>query len=334
MNPFRKAVYFALLLLLLAWPTLPQQSGCGKKLLPVFVTEKDGGMVTTLTSADLKLGSRSGSMSAVGLKHDDRRRRIIIMLDASASMHGLVGSPLWPVAMALTRHAVNASSENSDLAFVLFSDHVLESVGFSRDKAALQQKIDEVAKNPAYPMPRKADDSRIYDILKEQALKLENSTSADSFLFITDGTDEGSKANPNQIMDVLSRSTIRVFTILVDPIQGQQSSVGPDAFVRFVKRSGGKVFGPINSDNPAFRQTTKTAEAQKALEGRLREFYRGMFENDALIIEVPPTTQKPETVELSLTDSARQRLKKPEIQFPHEVGPCSPVKTLNSSTPD
>ncbi len=62
------------------------------------------------------------------------------------------------------------------------------------------------------------------------------------------------------------------------------------------------------------------------MEDRLKNFYRGMFENDVLMVEGPLTGQKSEIVELSLTDSARKPLKKPEIQFPHEVGPCDAVK--------
>ena len=323
---FRKTAFLALLLLISAWPTPPQHSACGNRLLPVFVTEKDGSIVTTLSSADYRFRSHSGSMSAVGLKHDERRRRIVIMLDASASMRGVVGPPLWPIAIALARHASYAGGENSDLALVLFSDHVIEHTDFPQGNAALQRKLEEIGNNPAFPMPSKAGDSRIYDVLKEQVLKLENPTSADSFLLITDGMDEGSTARANQITDVLSSSMIRVFTILVDPVPGRRSSSGLDDFVRVVKGSGGKVFGPVDSNNPAFQKKTTIAGTQEAMEDRLKNFYRGMFENDVLMVEGPLTGQKSEIVELSLTDLARKLLKKPEIQFPHEVGPCDAVK--------
>src|SRR6266550_61991 len=326
MNAVSKAVFIALFLLPSAWPTLPQESACEKRLLPVFATEKDSSMVTTLTSTDFKLESRSGSMSVVALKHDERRHRLIIMLDVSASMRGLVDHPpLWPVAMALARHASYAGGENSDLALVLFSDHVLETIGFSPGRAAIQQRLEQLAKDPAFPMTTKANDSRIYDTLEKEALDLENPSSADSLLVITDGLDEGSTAKPDQIIDLLSSSMIRVFTILVDPIHGQRSSVGPDAFVRIVKRSGGKVFGPIDSENAAFRKRAKTAEAQKALEEQLEQFYRGIVANDLLVIRAPSAIQKPETVDLTLTDSARHKMKKPQIHFPHEIGPCPEI---------
>jgi hypothetical protein len=320
-----RPLLFAIFFFLLAWPVLAQVRTCEKRQLPVFVTEKDGNVVTNLTSADFKLKGHSASMSVVTLKHDERRHRVVIMLDVSGSMGGGVGSPLWPVVMALARHASNAGGENSDLAFVLFSDHVLETVGFSQGKVAIQRRLAEIAKDRALPEPGKANDSRIYDTLKEEALMLNDPASADSLLVITDGLDQGSKTRPDEILNLLSSSMIRVFTILADPIQGQPSSVGPDAFVRIVQRSGGKVFGPIGSNNAAFRKSAKMAEAQKMMEEQLGQFYRGILANDVLVIETPSVILKPEPVDLTLTDSARHEMKKLQIHFPHEIGPCPEI---------
>ena len=327
MNAVGRAAFIALFLWPLVWPALPQESACEKRLLPVFVTQKDGSVVTNLTSADFELQNRSGPMSILALQHDDRRHRVIIMLDVSASMRGLVGPPLWPVATALARHASYAGGEYSDFALVLFSDHVLETIGFSRGRAAIQQRLEEVAKDPEFPMQRRANDSRIYDVLEKEVQDLQSPTSADSLLVITDGADEGSTAKPDQVIDLLNSSMIRVFTILVDPVQGQRSSIGPDPFVRIVERSGGTAFGPIDSENNAFRKTTKTPNIQKVLEERLAQFYRGIFANDLLTIRASSAIQKPETVDLTLTDSARHEMRHVQLHFPQEIAPCSEIRT-------
>ena len=316
---------FALFFFLLAWPVLAQVRTCERRQLPVFVTEKDGTVLTNLTSADFKLENRSASMSMVTLNHDERQHRVVIMLDVSGSMGGGVGSPLWHAVMALARHASNAGGENSDLALVLFSDRVLETVGFSQGKVAIQHRLAEIAQDRAFPEPAKANDSSIYDTLREAVLMLNDPTSADSLLVITDGLDEGSKTKPDEILNLVSSSMIRVFTILVDPIQGQPSSVGPNGFVRIVQRSGGTVFGPIGSNNAAFRKSAKRAEAQQLMEDQLGQFYRGIFANDVLVIETPSVILKPEAVDLILTDSARHEKKKVQIHFPHEIGPCPEI---------
>ena len=315
----------ALVLFLPSRAAQSQERGCEKRQLPVFVTEKDGSLVTTLDSPDFRLQSRSASMSLVALNHDERRHRVVILLDVSNSMRGLVGPPLWPVVMALARHATHAGGENSDLALALFSDHVLETVGFSPGRDAVWHRLEEVAQDPALPMLPKANDSRIYDALKETAKTLGNPAFADSLLVITDGGDEGSKSKPDEILDLLSTSMTRVFAILVDPLHGQASSMGPEALLRIVQKSGGRVFGPIDSDNAAFRKSGKTAEAQKMMEEQLTQFYQGIFANDVLTIQAASTIHNREVVDLSLTEFARHKIKGAHIYFPHGIGPCSNI---------
>jgi VWA domain containing CoxE-like protein len=318
---------FLLFVLLRPWLLLRQDRVCEERQLPVFVTEKDGTTVTTLTSADFKLQNRGAPMGVVAWNRDARQHRVVIFLDVSGSMRGLTGHRLWPAVMALARHAANAVGENSDIALVLFSDRVLETVAFSQGRDAVWHRLAEVARDPTFPHGAKENDSRIYDILKEGERVLGNPTSADSFLVITDGLDEGSKSKPDEILDLLSSSMTRIFAILVAPLPGKKSSVDPSAFafVSLVEKSGGKVFGPIDANNTAFQNSAKTPQAQKVMEEQLDQFYRGIFANDVLTVQVQSTIQKPEAVRLSLTDSARRQLNKPQIFFPHEVGPCSSI---------
>lgn len=202
---------------------------------------------------------------------------------------------------------------------------MLQTVGFSEGKDALRRKLQEVARDPAFPMTGKGKDSGIYDALKEGVQILGNPSSADSLLVITDGLDEGSKSRPNEILDLLSRPVVRIFSILVDPVSGQRSSIDPNGFVRLVQKSGGKVFGPIVAENPAFQNSKKGVEIRKDMEEQLVRFYSGILGNDVLTIHVSSTIQKPEAVGLSLTDSARRQIKKAQVFSPHEIGPCSDI---------
>jgi VWA domain-containing protein len=325
-KPVFKMLFLLFVLFLWPWPALPQEATCEKKQLPVFVTDKDGHVMTTLTSADFIVESRGAPMSVVAWNNDARQHRVVILLDVSGSMRG-VGPRLWPVVMALARHASHAGGENNQLALVLFSDHLLETVGFSQGRVAVQHRLEEVTGDTAFPLSGKANDSRIYDVLKEGSRLLRNATSADSFLVITDGIDEGSESKPDEILNLLSNSMIRVFAILVDPFPGKEWSHRPQvfAFEKLVQDSGGKMFGPI--DAAEFRNSAKTADSRKAMDERLDQFYQGIFANDVLTIQAPPGIQKPEGIRLFLTDSTRQQLKKAQVFFPHEMGACSSVET-------
>jgi hypothetical protein len=122
----RLSMLFCLFILPLTLPSslLPQQ-GCEKRLLPAFVTNKDGDMVTSLSSGDFKLDSHGLPMSLVGWTPDERRHRVVILLDVSGSMHGLPGSGLWNVVIAMTKHAADMDSDNNEFALILFSDRVV-----------------------------------------------------------------------------------------------------------------------------------------------------------------------------------------------------------------
>jgi hypothetical protein len=322
MEPIFKLALSLFVLLVWPWSVVAQEGVCSKRQLPVFVTEKDGNMVTTLTSSDFKVENRGAPISVLAWNHDARPHRMVILLDVSGSMRGM-GPRLWPAVMALARHASRAGGENDHLALVLFAGHVLERVSFSQGREAVQHRLVEVTNDPLFPSTGKANDSAIYDALEEEVRVLENPTSADSFLLITDGIDEGSKSKPDEILELLSSSTIRLFAILVDPAPGRQGEIRPSmfAFEKFIQKSGGKAFGPI--DAAEFRLSAKTAESRKAMDEKLDQFYQDIFENYVLTVQVPFAIQKPEAIQLSLTDSARQQVKKARIFFPREIGPCS-----------
>jgi hypothetical protein len=316
-----KLLFFVLGLSLLCRPAMPQDGNCEKRLLPVVVTDKDGNRLTTLTSADFRLDNREVGMNVLSWNADLRRHRVVILLDVSGSMHGLPGSHLWNVVMALVQHVASLESDNSEFALALFTDRVFETVDFAQGRDALKKRLDEISRDPTFPRIGKGHDTKIYDVLWEGVQMLKNPTSADSLLVITDGFDEGSKTRPDEVLGRLAGPMIRVFAVLVDPLPGERSRPDTSEFVRFVQKSGGQVFGPVDAGNAAFRDSAKSAQAGQVMAGQLGQFYGGILENNVLTIQLS-AIQKQQAVRLSLTDSARHQLKKPRIFFPREIGPC------------
>ena len=325
-HPVLKTLFLLSVVLLGAWPALAQERTCDKMQFPVFVTDKDGHMTTTLSAADFVVESGGSPMNVVALGNDVRPHRVVILLDVSGSMRG-VGPRLWPVVMALARNASHAGGDNNQLALMLFSDRVLETADFSQGRVAVQRRLEEITGDPAYPEPGKANDSRIYDALRAGSRLLPNATSADSFLVITDGVDEGSENNPDELFHLLSNSMVRVFAMLVDPIPGREWNSRPQvlAFERLVQKSGGRIFGPI--DAAEFRDSARTADTRKAIDERLEQFYQGIFANDLLTVQAPAGIHKKQSIRLFLIDSTRQQIKKGQLFFPHELGPCARTET-------
>ena len=122
---------------------------------------------------------------------------------------------------------------------------------------------------------------------------LENPTSADSLLVITDGLDEGSKNSPDEVLSQLAGPLIRVFTVLVDlfrvkgHVQTRVSSLG-------LSRSRvGRCLARSTLETLRSVTRQKVLKLGKSWRGQLGQFYRGILENNVLTIQVS-AIQKPQ----------------------------------------
>jgi von Willebrand factor type A domain len=332
MKPTCKILFFLIALLAATRISPAQEGSCEKRLVPAFVTDKNGNILRTLSATDFKLESYGIPMSMVSRNPDGRVHRVVIVLDVSASMKGRPGSGFWNVVLGLVQHLSSIESDNAQFALLLFSDHVVQTVEFSEGKDALRRRVEEISKNPNLPEASKENGSRIYDAVGWGIQLLEKPTSADSLLVITDGVDEGSKSRPEEVLNQLSGPMVRVFSILVEPVflyVGKESEpLGsvPNEFIEFAKRSGGEVFGPVDKEKVGLSNQMRKDVAVREMVKRLVEFYAGILQNDVLTIQVPPGIQKPEAIGISLADSAGDQWKKAKVYFPRQIGPCLDIR--------
>jgi hypothetical protein len=315
---------------------LAQDQACHNRLLPAFVTDKNGNTLRNFSSSDFQFQSLGTPISIVSWAPDGRRHRVVILLDVSRSMRGISGSGFWNSVTAIAQHVAGIQSENAQFALVLFSDQVVETVGFSKGNDAVRRRVDDVSTDPTLAKLPDKGGTVIFDALKAGFHELEAPTSADSLLVITDGMDEGSKSKPDEILTLLSGPMVRVFSIMVvDPIFSgsvrtlDEPSSGP--FVDLVQKSGGRIFGPVDLKKAALTSSSNS-ESRRVLSEQLVQFYRGILQNDLLTIRPSSDITKPEALRLSLSDSAQRQWKHTHVFYPHEIGPC-PGSGLSGNAP-
>ncbi len=328
---FRKlASSFLFLLILFLVPAktlLAQDDPCHTRLLPTFVTDKDGNILRGLVSSDFLLQSRGTPVSIVSWNPDGRPHRVVILLDVSGSMRGITGSGFWNSVMWIVQHVASIQSDNAQFALIMFSDQVIETVGFSQGNDAVRHRVAEIFDDPDFAKRQVKNGTAILDALKQGFHQFETPTSADSLLVITDGMDEGSKTKPDEILALLSVPTVRVFSILVvDPFftrpghSFDEPSRAP--FTDLVQKTGGGVLGPVDLQKAGLTNSPNNAEVRKAMAEQLVQFYRGILQNDLLTIQAPSEITKAEPLRLSLSESAQHRWRHAHVFYPHEVGPC------------
>lgn len=312
---FTKAVSNILLLLILVHTPesmlLAQENACRTRLVPVFVTDRDGNTLRNLPSSDLHLQSQGTSMSIISWNPDGRRHRVVILLDLRRSMKGVAGPGFWNAVMAIAQDVASIQSDNAQLALVTFADQVKETIGFSEGNAAVRRRVEEISKDPAFAKRQDKTGTAIFDALIHGFHLLDSPTSADSLLVISDGLDEGSKTKPDDVLAALSVEMVRVFCVqMIDPVVsrvGQDREPSPEPFVDLVQKSGGRVLGPIDLMKGRFSGSQERAELIKSLQEQLTEFYRGILQNDLLTIQWSAGLTKIEPLRLSLSDSAQHQ---------------------------
>jgi hypothetical protein len=226
--------------------------------------------------------------------------------------------------MSFAQHAANIESDNAQFGLLLFSDHVVEVEGLSKGNYTIRNRVEEISKDPTFAERGAEGGTSIYDALKAAFQLLENPTSADSLLVITDGGEEGNKTKPKEIKNLLCGSMVRVFSILVIPEiplgSGKVIKGGrPEEFMDFVQQSGGTVFGV---ERAGYGSPTKSLEFRKVMSEQLVQFYRGMLQNDVLTLQISSEIPKAEALRLSLSDSVKRQWKHARVFYPHEIGPC------------
>lgn len=320
-----KLLFLLISLLTSARILVAQEAPCQTRLLPIFVTDKDGDPLRTLSVPDFKLEAHGTPLSIVSWTPDGRRHRVVILLDVSASMKGVSGPWFWNSVMAIAQHVAAIESDNAQFALLLFSDQVVETVDFSKGNAAVRRRMEEIAKDPAFAKRGDKGGTIIFDALKEGFHQFDSPTSADSLLVITDGGDEGSKTEPDEILKLVSGPMVRLFSILViDPaLPGRLSQrLTSAALADLVQKSGGSVLGPVDLKKAGLTNSSNSPESRKVFSDTLVQFYRGILQNDLMTIQVSADLTKARPLRLSLSDSTQHQWKHTRIFYPHEIGLC------------
>lgn len=321
LRPALKVIFLLVSLLTLARILQAQETPCQTRLLPVFVADKDGNPLRSLSAPDFKLEVHGTPSSVLSWNPDGRRHRVVILLDASDSMKGVRGPWFWHSVMAIAQFIAAIESDNAQFALIVFSDQVVDTVDFSKGNAAVRRRMEEIAKDPAFAERQNKRGTGIFDALKEGLHQLDSPTSADSLLVITDGADEGSKTRPDEILKLVSGPMVRLFSILViDPV-----FTGPmqtSELLDLVQKSGGSVLGPVDLRKAGLTISSNNPESRKVFSDTLIQFYRGILQNDLMTIQVSGDLTKGRPLRLSLSDSAQHQWKHAHIFYPHEIGLC------------
>lgn len=302
---------------LLQPPALSQEATCLRRTLPLTVADSQGVPIEGLGATDFEARFRAGPVKILSIVPDDRPHRIVILVDASATM-----ATKWREVLAPASDLAETSLPNTRMALIVFKHKIEEQINFSDGQSAVAERLRQMRSTV---MSRQTTGGRtaIFDSLLAGLRLLETPTSADSLYLVSDGADNASHAHLDDIAQTLSNNGVRVFVSLILGHLGQRSATpeeqgGPFDMNELAKKTGGLLNTPFGQGIP-----TKPQQAER-LSQTMHKFYQAMAQNYRLELELPTALEKPTTWELKLSDQGAMhgRNETLTLTYPTQLAPC------------
>ena len=159
---------------------------------------------------------------------------ILLLVDTSGSVKG----PPWEGIKKAAKDLVGFMGKKDRAALMTFDDTVRPVAGFTSDKKRLASQIEQLRTQGRQTL--------LYDALTEAAedIRLEDRTNRHVFLF-SDGKDEGSRADFDQVFQAMVEADISVFAVGFTKVEEQYL----DILRRLAEQTGG-----IFVQTPEFRE--------------------------------------------------------------------------------
>jgi Ca-activated chloride channel family protein len=202
-------------------------------MLDVSVKDSQGGFVSNLTKDNFEIREDGKPQRIVAFNHGDDPVTVGLVLDDSGSMR----AERIPVIQAALGF-LDASNPKDEVFVTHFNDRVRAGlpagVGFSDDPKLLQQSL---YRNP--PEGRTA----LYDAIVDSLHHLnEGRQSKKSLLLVSDGGDNASKRNLNDVVDAVRESLATIYTVGV--FSPEDPDRNPGLLKRLAGVSGGEYYPP------------------------------------------------------------------------------------------
>lgn len=280
---------------------------CPSLVIPLNVFTRDGLLARSLSLDNLviKIDGKEAKLNSVGL--DVNPRRVVLLLDTSASMAGH-GPGSWKLVPLLGAYAVDTIPSDASVAVGTIAK--VPTIGEFGDRAQAGARVLALTRSSI------KGSTALFDSIHAALIKLGQPHFGDLIYIITDGGDNHSKLTEPQIVRELSEHGTRVFVLLVSSQQPriQEEQLGPAVMEDLAKQSGGHlmVFYSSSAFSANRADLLKTASL---IQSDIRTTYR-------VEVSYQKKIKKPASVQVRYTGPDQRLAKNSAWIYPRRVGPC------------
>jgi Mg-chelatase subunit ChlD len=304
-----------------------QDFSCPRRLLPVALRDNQNLPIENVLVADFEAKVHGKPIKMLSLAPDPRPHRLVLILDASGSMGSTAGeSPLFALEFALARHFFEVNRQRSQIALLLFNNHVTEAIDFAQGNSAVGDKLQQISSDHNYAKTNVKGRTALRDSILAGLQLLGHPSSADALYVLTDGGDNASERSAAEVTQRLAVTSVRLFAVLLRQEGGYHNrppdESDPDELSEMARKSGGEILSAAAWHG---KQMALSADSEAKLKSQetLARLYQTILGDKLLEIELPFPIAKNEQWELKLSDSARRQWKGTHITYPTTLVKCS-----------
>jgi hypothetical protein len=301
----------AVLLVFLCSAQAQNLNSCPHRSVVVTVRDQQGKLVDGLEPSAFRAVLRGQPVRILSSKAQTSPPRVVLLMDVSGSVNFSNHN------LQMARFVVEnflAASPTPYVALVLFSDHVIDTIGFNRAPSEILQRLKRLTDGKGRTAVM---DSLVYAIGLSPPLE-----SGDAIYLISDGGDNRSKLRRRDVERLLLAKGIRLFPVILS--SGYASTSVAEAVSEITHLSEVTGGGIVYAWRDQFANGSDQLSAQiKAANELTKSFYK-------LELELPPRFEAEHRWELEVVNENGKRRRDVEVRYPKELVPC-PESTPNTT---
>lgn len=269
---------------------------------------------------------RGQPVKIVSAQWESTPRRIVVMLDASASM---LGGSKWDLARRAAGDLISLIPAENSVAFLTFGDQVYDKVAFSQNP---KQALDKIAalQDPRKTHAKVGGRTALFDALSKTLAMFGTPRSGDVIYLITDGGANAGKTKQNEVERALLASGTRLFVFtLFEPLRPvtPEELDAPPLMRDLTKLTGGNLIAVLIQPLGRVTLYDSSGRTYATLATQVRTQYQQMTGFYQVEIELPQNVDKPREWKLNLVGGGQFRPRDFELTYPRKLLPCAAAGT-------
>lgn len=280
------------------------QPTCEQQIL-VNVRDSKGEFVPDLQPSSFRAKVAGHEVSVTLASVAARPTRLILVIDASASMTADRDTRRWMAIKSFAEQIIASAPPSIELAVVVFNTQVIRKVDFGHPRRELFAAIEQ--------LPNAKERTLLWNSIREAIQMFGDSAPGDAVLVISDFGDNLSKAKPVEVQRAFLAKGIRLFGVGVfdQYAQSMEELNGKYDFFDAAKQTGGDVIKEIG------KYRYNEAGLLKLLFDEIGRVY-------ILNISMSAALLKPERLNLSVVETDVKKRKGIVLYYPQRLAPCVP----------